>query len=381
MRIRIACLDYDLLWVIDDIISGLYLIDQKTLKTKCMIDYQKLFPYGKFEVQSLLKWKENYIIIIPREISKSWIFYNKITGEVEYRKVIKEKWKEILIAVDQNREQLYFCPLYIYDPILIVDLNTLTCFQIIENWSKKVISDCREVAWKGGYNGKYVFFPIKGTKILVRINCETRTVDLRELNISENLIDIDYAFEELWVLPINGNKIYQIDEDGKIINTIELFINSIPSFARIVVQKRYLFFIPFYRKGIYVYDKLEKKIHIILEENLNLEENKEYYLRYWEYCVKDNQICFLPFRDKYMEVDLDTLTYKKKELFYPDIWSDEEKIYRYVGSHISEQSSVICEADECSLRIFLKYIQYKANIKNFSKSEYIGEKLWKILET
>ena len=68
MKILVTCLDQEILWAIDDEIGGLYSIDLKTFETQCVIDCQKLFPYGKFEVLSLFKWKENCIVIVPLKI-------------------------------------------------------------------------------------------------------------------------------------------------------------------------------------------------------------------------------------------------------------------------------------------------------------------------
>lgn len=386
MRILNACLDQEQLWVLDDIIVGLYSIDQKTFETKCVIDYQKLFPSGKFNVSSLFKWKEDYIVIIPREINRKWIFYNKITGKIEYRKIIERKCQEIFIAADQERNQLYFLPLYIHDPILIVDMNTLNCLQIIENWSKKVPDNCYLTAWKGAYNGQYVFFPIMNTKILVRIDCRTRKVNLLELSMSENIIDLDYALGELWILPIGGNRLYQVDENGKIINTVKLLMeNSIllPDFARIVADKRYLFLLPYYRNGIYVYDKLEKKTHIIPKEILDIrrKKNKEFYLRYWEYCVKENQICFLPYHNSYVEIDLDTLACHKKELCYPTMWSDEEKIKKHIQSHISEEDFTLREIDVCGLEVYLEYTKHLINKKILRENVCASKIAWNMLKT
>lgn len=178
MRILVACLDQELLWVIDDAIGGLYSIDLRTYETKCKIDCRKLFPNGKFEILSLFIWKEDYVVIIPMEADKEWILYNKISQEIEYRKVIDRKCREVLVAADHERNQLYLCPLDIYDPILLVELNTLTCLQTIGNWNSRVSAGHCETAWKGAYIGRYIFFPIKNTKILVRMDCETGKVDL-----------------------------------------------------------------------------------------------------------------------------------------------------------------------------------------------------------
>lgn len=384
MRILVACLDGELLWAIDDVIGGLYSIDQKTLETKCVIDCRTLYPNGRFIIQSLMKWKEDYIIMIPLEIDKSWILYNKVTRKIEYRKVTERKCRGTLITVDQSRNQMYFCPQYIKDPMLIVDLDTLACSEVIENWSGNISEDYNEVAWKGAYDGQYVYFPIKNTKILMRMDCGTREVKLLELDVSENLIDVDFIDGELWVLPMSGNQLYQADENGRIINTIELSMknteNSLPDFARIVAQKRYLFLLPCYRKGIYVYDKRVGNIRIIPEESTPLEQEKEIHLRYWGSYVRNHRICFLPFRDQCLEIDLDTLVYKKQKLVYPAIWSEEEKIERIIRSHVYECDSVIREADGCDQEIFLKYIQYKANKEEFSSAGHAGRKTWDMLK-
>lgn len=215
------------------------------------------------------------------------------------------------------------------------------------------------------------------------MDCESQMVDLLELNISEEIIGVDYAFGELWVLPIRGNKIYQIDEKGLIVNIAELLVenatDSLPCFARIVVQKKYLFLLPYFQKGIYVYDKQERKIQVIPEENMSLEKKgKIAHLRYWEYFVRDNKIHFLPYRDDYIEIDLDTSAFKEKKIRYPAIWTDEEKAWRNIGSHVSEQESVIRETDECNQNVFLKYIQHKTIIKNFSMHGYVGDMVWNV---
>lgn len=388
MRILITCLDGDLLWAIDDIIGGLYSIDQRTFEIEYVIDCRELYPNGRFIIQSMMKWKEDYIVIIPREINKKWIFYNKVTGKVEYREIIEKKCQEILLAVDEGRKQIYFFPLYVYDPILIIDLNTLICSQMIENWREEEFNkeQCSNglTAWKGAYDGQYVFFPINNTKTLVRMDCDTRNVKLMELDISENLIDVDFFDGELWILAMSGNQLLQVNENGRIINIVELALknteDSLPAFARIVVQKRFIFLLPRYRKGIYVYDKLEGNTRIIPEGNTALEKEEEIHLRYWGSYVRNYQICFLPFRDQCLEIDLDTLAYKKRELDYLAIWSDEEITERIIWSHISESDSVIRETDGCNQEIFLKYIRNKANKENFLSAGYAGRRIWNMLK-
>ncbi len=384
MRILIACLDGELLWAIDDVISGLYSIDLETFETKCVIDCQKLFPYGRFVIQSLVKWKEDYILMIPLEVDKAWILYNKAAKEVEYRKITDKNYRGIPIIEGGNRNQLYFFPYYIQDPILIVNIDTLMCSHVIENWSGNIPTSCGETAWKGAYDGQYIFFPIKNTRLLVRMECETREIKLLELDVSENVIDVDCDSGELWVLPISGNQLYRVDENGRIINTVELLTKNteapLPGFARIIGQKRYLFLIPCYQKGIYIYDKLGGNTYIVPEEATALEKEEEIYLRYWGAYVRNNRIGFLPFHDQYLEIEMDTLAYQKQELAYPDMWSDEEKVERIIWSHVYEGDSVIKEMNECKLEIFLRHIRYRVNREKFTIVGYAGGEIWNILK-
>ena len=80
-----------------------------------------------------------------------------------------------------------------------------------------------------------------------------------------------------------------------------------------------------------------------------------------------------------MEIDLNNLRYEKKELFYPNTWSDKEKIWRSSWSKFSEQNSIIGEAEGYDMEILLKYLQYK-NKKDFSEYGYIGNEVWKKLK-
>lgn len=381
MKVRTACLDHEQIWVIDDIICGLYVIELKTLKVKCIIDSWQLFKYGKFEPQSIIAWKDEYILIIPREIYRHWVFYNKITGEIRYQKIVEDEYKEILITIDQDKKQLYFCPMCINDPILIVDFDTLICSRVIKNWNDKIIHTSDSIAWKGAYNGKYVFFSIKNTKTIVRINCETYNVELMELGIPEQIIDVDYAFEELWILPVSGNKIYQIDENGKIINVAKLLMDgrkcSIPNFIRIIVQEKYLFFFPYCERGIYVYEKSKKKTQIIADENLILKKKSEKHsVKYWEYYIKDNQLNILPLLDKFIEIDLDTLQYKKKDLIYLHLWPDKEQIWKSIWNHVFESNHILIEKDSYALDSFFEYTLYKMSNQNVSKIKCVGERIW-----
>lgn len=384
MKIRAACLDRELIWVLDDVIGDLFSINMKSLETECAIDCKELFPSGKYKVQSLIKWKEDYIVIIPLDIGREWIVFNKISRGIEYRKVVEQKCQERLIAVDYDRNKLYFFPISIRDPAVVVNLNTLRCFVIIKNWSSKLPDRCLETAWTGAYSGKYVFYPQKNTNILVRVDCETQKVDILELAIPESIIDVNYAFGELWVLPIDGNRLYQIDESGLTINTVELIVksvaDSIPNFIRIVVHKRYLFLLPCYRRGIYVYDKLGKETYIIPKEYMFAnEEDEEFGIRYWEYCIKNNKICFLPFQGEYIEIDLDNLASCERNLSYPIIWSDGEKIRKCIWSHITEEDLLIRETDECDLMTFLKYLRYVDDMEYLLKVKNMGRELWKRL--
>lgn len=384
MRILYACEDNEVIWAIDEVVYGLYAIDKQTFHTRCVMDFTMLFRYGKFKPYGLVNWKEKYIVIIPFEIHKKWVIYNKTNGQIEYRQIIGEKGNCSFIGICGSRKQAYFCPYYVKDPIVVVDFNNLSCSQMIRNWNVGVPIKNVEVAWKGMYNEKYIFFPLRGTRILVRMNLEDLNIEFIKLNILEKIADIDGRFEELWILPMEGNKVYQIDENGEIIDYIEIKRIgqevSASEFVRIIVQKRYIFLLPWRYQGIWVCEKSKKQVHIIGEKNATLSETyKTQNFRYYGYYLEKNKICFLPWQNKYMCVDLDSLVYEQRDISYPTAWTEEEYEYGYNWNLSLKYDSCFQEKEKCAFKIFLEFIKEKEDELSSNNIKSFGEKLWKVL--
>ncbi len=382
MRITFACTDQDALWVIDEIIYGLYSINKTTFEVKCIIDSKRLFRYGNFKPYGLFIWKEEYIVIIPVELHKKWVIYNKITGQIEYKKVMEEKYKGVFIGIDEAAEQAYFCPVTRDDPITVIDLKTFRCIQALKFLSTNVFDGSYTVPWKGISSEKYILFPVRGTRYIVRLNYGSDQVKFIESDITEGIADIGFYFGELWVLPMEGEKIYKLDEEGKKIACVELTINyqniSASEIALIVVQKNYVFLLPYHQHTIFVYDKSKRKMIKIAEEGYTLPVTlKTKSMVYWAYYIENNKICFLPFQNKFLQVDLDRLSYEQKDLCYPqEIKRDNENFY-YIWNHVLEFNDYMIEIDKYSPKSFFDYIQNESYAdKMKTTANCYGEKIW-----
>lgn len=158
MRILFAFADGNIIWAIDEAVYGLYSINRSTSETKCVIDSFELFRYGKFTPGALVKWKEDYILIIPMDVSKKWIVYNKVNGHISYKNFVNIECQCLFIGACEATNEAYFCPVNSKDPILIVNFDDLSSVRTIEDWNAGICGCNDEVAYRGIYNRKYIFF-------------------------------------------------------------------------------------------------------------------------------------------------------------------------------------------------------------------------------
>lgn len=198
------------------------------------------------------------------------------------------------------------------------------------------------------------------------------------------MADIDFYADEFWVLPMYGDKIYQIDENGAIIDQVKLICNGnvflASEFIRIVVQEKYLFLLSYQRQGIYVYDKIKKGIVIIGDKNCLLPETyRTNSVGYWGYYILDNNICFLPWQYKGLEVNLDTLEYKYRDMPYPASWTDKEYKYRYYWNLFFNQDFLFMETDKKSFDTFSEYIINDEAGMLIESIGNTGKKIWSVI--
>lgn len=404
MRALCVCVDNDAIWIIDELIYGLYSIDKKTYEVKCVIDSWNLFRYGKFKPDTLICWKEDYIVIIPLEIDKKWVIYNKTNGRIEYKTVVSTKCLSSLAGIYKPTNQGFFCPVCAKDPVLVIDFERLIGVEVISNWCEKKIADNSDTIRGGIYDGKSIFFPLLNTKILVRVCCQNKNVELLRIDIPENILDISVFNGEFWVLPENGNMIYQIDENGMVMDNVRLtdFQKNLfaSEFARIVNQENNIFLLPYHQQSVCVYNKIKKKMITIDGERIFLNNDKINYSMYWGYYIEDHEICFLPWMNKCLCVDLETLSYKNRNILYPAFWTECEVKYKYswnfsLGPQVAsknkkdaikyscnffpEQKFVFGEKDENSLRAVLEYLSDIREKDNQIDIKNNGKAIWKNL--
>lgn len=377
LRTTIACVDGNVVWANDEVLGGLYKIDRVTLEMENVMNPFQMYKYGRNSVISLVEWND-CIIIVPIELDQVWIIYNKASKEIQYLNVGKERWKTV--GAFKFGEKAVLIPASTQNPILVINLTTMTYHQIISDWNKGIHSDSGEdmQSWGGAATDKEVFFPLYNTTYIVKFNFNG--TEIFETDIPYGICAIDVLKDEIWILPTEGNVLYVSDLRGKIIATIKLAVNKrmIPSctFARIVAEENYVFLLPFSGQKIYVYKKKEKKITMIeVEKKLNGRYPiYRFATAYWACYAEKDEICFMPLKNRFLRINLQTLAWEQKNLFLPD--SELEDWYEWNQWISMSQEPAGKESDTSTLEGYIKFIESYYCVAEADKCD-VGNEIWR----
>ncbi len=324
LRIGTVSVDDKVAWTTDEMINGLYSVDKLTLEVKNILDPSQIFKYGRFRIISIFQWKCN-VILVPSELDKKWIIYNKEQKKVEYKDIVHLRGKTSGIYISGKRGILI--PASSIDPIVIIDLETMERAEIIEKWDSKIIEKNRKKLGTGTgiiVNEK-VYFYLYDTKNVIKIN--QNTVDVYRLHIPNGICSMDYSDDKLWILPTKGCYIYGIDKKG-VVEKINLFRNrklfSASDFIRIVTAGKYIFLLPISKKEIVAYEVQKDKVYFINTEGNNLQNIFPIRVpttAYWGYYIEGNILYILPLENKLLEVNLNTMKCNSKEVYLPSFIS------------------------------------------------------------
>ena len=322
LRTVTACVDGRYIWTSDEALGGLCTIDRITFEVKSVLNTFQMNRYGKFHPKTIFEWKEN-IVIVPYELDRKWIVYNRVTGKIQYKNVVNSKWKTTGMHV--VGENAYLAPNSVQDPIIILDLNSLTCVHIIEDWGKKLPANKDQfVVWESVAMNTGISFSLYGTKYWIKVN--HNNTKSYTLDIPYRIRNVDIWEDKMWILPTEGNFLCVADVDGRVLEIIHLSINNSPistaDFVKIVATERYIFLLPFSDKGIFVYDKSEKRIIIITSNVIkSMFPLQGFTVPYWEYFIEDGNICFMPWENRFLTINLDNLECSQRDIFLPEMIS------------------------------------------------------------
>ena len=383
IRTNVAFLGEQFIWVNDMGIGGIYTIDKFTFDVKCMIDPARLYKYGKFEIISIFQWN-NYIVVVPDELDKSWIIYDKSNEKVQYKRISTDGWK--LSGLYFVGEIGYLIPATIDYPIVIISLEKLSITQMIKGWWRKggIHYNLPLEIWHlaGTVSENCVYFYIYNTKYVMKINKEN--VERYSIeHIPYGIVGISYSDGEIWVLPKKGKCIYVLNENAIVLNSIQLFANkqelSADYFSRIIATNKYVFMLPRSDTNIYFYNKQKGYIKIINAECRKLKNLFSISCNgatYWESCFDENRVYLMPLTNQLLIINMDTLMCEAKDVSLPSSIQNFGLIYWFGWNRWFIKDVIGEEIDEKSLKTYCEIIE--KNVSAYERSSNRnGKRIWK----
>lgn len=372
---RVCCQDGEFLWCYDDAAGALTRINIETLEIECMLSPMQLIMESDDEIGNLISWKDK-IILLPSKIGKKWVFYNKREKQVEYKVLCMEHHKSA--AAILNGDKLIVIPIFINDPIIVIDL-------IKEKAIKRVFlskpKGLHEVGM-GIYNAKEeqgdICFLIENSCFFGRIRDDQAR--LIKIDVKETLLCADFCEGIGWAVDRNG-KLYKFDREGEILETHSLYSNTM--YTRIAVYSDKIFMLPVGESQIEVFN-IEKKDMIKIE----MQQRKEpvgvwevfQYPDYWK-CVKVNTFIWLmPLKYPLLIINLATLECKQRELEYTNDFSKDK--YREYHAYVRKMRKTLFYENSFneSLERFLKVVNTGDYLTREKEEIVYGRYTWKAIQ-
>lgn len=377
-RVAISYRENNIIWAYDELFMCLIKIDLNSEKVEILLTHLQIHKDKILNIRGIIK-REDTIILVPLMIDEYWIVYNIKEKNVAYIHPTLLKYQ--ITEICQCGNWIYMIPIKTNDPILIVSLDDMKNFRQIDNWyhlNNK--DDAYYFCWGASINGNNAYFPVVETKYICKINSEQ--VKLLEADISVPIRSISASDDGIWILPIAGNDIYQINQNGNILNRIEILKNEknfMKQFARIVSTKNYIFLFPFMKNNIYIYIK-SKKTSVKLSLNVTLsfgEMVKRIDCSYWDYCIYNEKFYLLPMRYRCTKIDLLTLKVNEIELMCENYYSTDDYLEWHSWRSSFGENWTPIDNGSNAIREYIHFIQYISNSIKPNSEFKIGKQIWK----
>lgn len=367
------CQDKEYIWMIDIITRGLFRIDKSTFCAQCMLSPKELYVENTFDVQKLLDW-DDQIIMIPININEKWIIFHKNTKAVEQFCPIKIPSK----CVDAFREgdKIICVPTRMHEPVAVVDMKTQKCINLIEQWvSLDKAMDSLGQIWNAVSENHRIYFPVRGFQIVVMTDgIQIKAV---KLNLDSPIAAADFYKGRWWVLTAEGRSLYSFDVSGKFLE--EFPLNKQFKCARLIITDRYVFILPEKGQAISVADL---KLGEMKEINTEVKKLPDpiYAVSYWHYYYTDNNLIFLPHNYPCTVVKLDNLSVKHQEIFCTDEFVKEQYWKHYRDFRLSFSKTYFAENRNTSMHSFLKFVKEEIEFERNVNTDNRGVKIWKAMK-
>lgn len=376
-RFGISYKDEKTVYAYDEITHGLYELQLDFRKVNLVIP-SKYIPQNMNNRFRGISKNGNEIILIPTFLDSEWIFYNLEEKIVRYQSLVKDKIR--ISDVVTIGKTLFLIPSDIYNPIVIVSYENEKKVNIYNDWFdndelKPEICDI----WGASFYDHIIVFPIINSKQTVYI--KNNEITIVENKIPYPILSVCIYENNIWILPVSGEKIYSVDFKGDIVEEIKLSIEgmniSASDFIRIIVTEENVFLLPTQGKNILVYQYKENQIVQLKEEGTCL-PGKLFVpsdITYWDYIIENKVMHLLPSGVRLKSIDLISLKNIEYALQYGDnidldvYWKMITTVQRnYIFNENEERDSDLNEFLEFLDHLFIDSSK-KASLKN-------GRKIW-----
>lgn len=380
-RFGISYKDEKTVYAYDEITHGLYELQLDFRKVNLVIP-SKYIPQNMNNRFRGISKNGNEIILIPTFLDSEWIFYNLEEKSVRYQSLVKDKIR--ISDVVTIGKTLFLIPSDIYNPIAIVSYENEKKVNIYNDWfdNDKLKPEICDI-WGASFYDHIIVFPIVNSKQTIYI--KNNEITIVENKIPYSILSVCIYENNIWILPVSGEKIYSVDFKGDIVEEIKLSKEgmniSANDFIRIIVTEENVILLPTQGKNILIYQYKENQIVQLKEEGTCLPGRlfAQLFTPYWDFVIENKVIYLLPSNVRYKIIDLISLKSTECMLQYGD--NINHNIYwRMIAE--AQRNCIFNESEDGKIILdeFFDYIYHLYNSYSTKYNLKIGKQIWNFIK-
>lgn len=369
----------DYIWAYDEASLGLYKINKCKEEVELILAPTQIHKEKIIKICGVIK-RESEIILVPGSVDENWIVYNTTDKSIKY--IYPPFSKHQISEVRQEDNIVYLIPFDTNEPIILISIEDINPIKQIDNWYDvhNTITE-RHRCTSSSFDGINVFFLVYKTKCICIVNAKEKRII--EINIPNSIVSISVCGEDIWILPEKGNYIYRTDNKGNLLDCVELadeYGMTADQFSHIVATEMYVFLFPYDSDVVWVYKKKDK---LILKINSSLTPLWGSFLvfymysSFWGYYEDNNILHLLPWKYRYIEIDLSTLEIRESRLSYGEPYWQKDYVNWCSWAKKDYSKSFFRDNRKDSLEEFIQFLNMISNNKYCNNLTNIGEDIWK----
>lgn len=369
----VSYLDDTYLWCYDEVICALSRINIETFQAECILSPMQIIEKETFQVRKIIGWR-NKIIILPVEIRKKWVIYDKIEKKVEYKSFCNECFEssEAILVGDI----LVLLPISITNPIVVINLLKRKVISKI-NMCVPQIEVKRDMnIWDANIDQGNICFMIRNSFYYGRFG--KNGISIVKIKVTKPLYCAYFNDGIGWGIDREGKCIYKFDKEGNLLK--KYFVKNGIQFTKIIVENRYILLLPENSNEIRILSMEGQEIYKIGTEEKDLIYEFPELMglpAYWCYVKRKKNIWFLPLKYSLKVLNLDSLEWKCKIIKYVNLNSGD--LYEKYCKYVRDRKNIYRFYENLS---DFKLNRYLEMIKQYDFSlpqneMFVSNKIWK----